>query len=179
MWFSLYRSIVIVVGRFFIFPETIAFMYLYFVKSPKSEWVRLVITAAVGGLGALYAGYFISKFYYSPRPADVSSVVPYFTQAHLHDNGFPSTHVMYSTVLGALMWAKRERKAVYFYVSAVAVGSARVIGHVHRPIDVIGSLVIGTLVVHLVWVLVAQASRIFERANTLTYRLKPSSYVKK
>jgi len=90
----------------------------------------------------------------SPRPFVVQPVKPLVPSDT--DNGFPSDHTLLSMAVAGVVVAYRRKWGIALLLLAALVGTARVLAHVHHPIDVIGSAVIALTVTFLVYHLVAR-----------------------
>ncbi len=85
---------------------------------------------------ALIAGSLVS----SPRPFVVDGLPPLIQAAS--DNGFPSDHTLLAMAVAAVIFAYHRKAGILLLLLAAWVGIARVVAHVHHPIDVIGSTLI-------------------------------------
>lgn len=133
------HQLVTAVAEYLIYVLGIAAVVVWFTLAPRDRWKSLlqaVIAAAIALALAKIAG----QLYYDPRPFVGGHVHPYFT--HAADNGFPSDHTTAASVAGYVLWSYRRRIAVALLAGAALVGIARVIAHVHSPIDIIGALII-------------------------------------
>jgi undecaprenyl-diphosphatase len=93
------------------------------------------------GVVALALAKLAVKLYYDPRPfvhGACQAVVP-----HAADNGFPSDHTLLGAVMAAIVWRYSKLWSVIIGLLTIAVGTARVAGCIHSPIDIIGAFVIG------------------------------------
>jgi undecaprenyl-diphosphatase len=80
----------------------------------------------------------------SPRPFVVDQVTPLIPAAT--DNGFPSDHTLLVMAVAAVVFAYQRKAGSVLFVLAAWVGIARILAHVHHPIDVVGSTVIALLI---------------------------------
>lgn len=119
----------------------IAIAGIYWLRLNKVSKIRILVVGVVGSVIALLLMKLSAALFYDPRPFVTSGVVPYFH--HTADNGFPSDHTSLAAVLAATMFIVSRKMGIGLLLGAVLVGSARVVAHVHSPVDIIGGLVIG------------------------------------
>lgn len=103
--------------------------------------IEMLVSLLLAGLLAVLADKIAGKLYYDPRPFVSGNVTPLFS--HAPDNGFPSEHTLFSMTLAAVLYFYRPRMAWLALAIAIVVGVARILAHVHSPIDVIGGAFIG------------------------------------
>ena len=125
----------------------IAVAGVYWLTQPRTIKLKIVFIGIVGSLIALILMKVGAALFYDPRPFVDSTIVPYFK--HAADNGFPSDHTSLATVLAVTMFFASRKLGIALFIGAVAIGAARVIAHVHSPIDIIGGLVIGIASVYI------------------------------
>lgn len=65
-------------------------------------------------------------------------------------NAFPSTHAAVAFGLAVSLWLHDKKWGAAFLFGAVAIGLARVAGHVHYPLDIVGGAVLGAAVAFVV-----------------------------
>jgi undecaprenyl-diphosphatase len=130
--------------------------FIYWLTLPKYLKLQMVIFAVVSAIiaGALAkAG---AMLYNDPRPFITSHVTPLFP--HGADNGFPSDHTLFAGFVAATVDMASRKLGAILLVLALIVGISRVIGHIHHPIDIIGSLVfvlVGAIVANFVTPLIS------------------------
>lgn len=134
----------------------IAIAWLVASKNSKNKF-RFILLLIGGGILAYVIAKISGHFISDPRPFIRDGVVPMFKSAI--DNGFPSDHTLFTAVFAAAMWPFDKRLSVGFFVIAIVVGSARVVGGVHHVQDIVGSIAIAIISVGLVFVL----SKLFAR----------------
>lgn len=81
-----------------------------------------------------------AMFIYDPRPFVTSHVQPLFP--HTPDNGFPSDHTLLTTAIAAVIFAFNKRLGAFLFALALVIGLARILAHVHQPLDIISSVLI-------------------------------------
>lgn len=134
------HAIVTFIAQYLLFI-LIAIAGIYWLTLKKVSKVRVIIIGLVGSVIALILMKVTATLFYDPRPFLTYGVIPYFP--HAADNGFPSDHTSLAAVLAATMFFVSRKLGVGLLVGAILVGGARVIAHVHSPIDIIGGLMIG------------------------------------
>ncbi len=77
--------------------------------------------------------------YYDPRPFVAQHIHPLF--AHAADNGFPSDHAALTMFLAVCVLFYSRLWGGALVVNALLVGTARVLAHVHSPLDIVAGFV--------------------------------------
>jgi len=111
----------------------------------KTYGQKLLVLTIAGGILALLLAKIGALLYFDPRPfthPGVVSIIP-----HAPDNGFPSDHELLASVLAISTYVYFKLAGLLFGILAIVIGAARVLAHVHSPIDVIGSMLIAALAV--------------------------------
>lgn len=125
--------------------------------APRPEKVALAVQVVVAAIAVGILVKLTSALYVDPRPfVGPHAVKPLFS--HPNDNGFPSDHTSAATAVALVVAAHRRLVGVVLLVLALAIGSARVLAHVHHWLDIgVGALVglIAAAVGLLVWQWVA------------------------
>ena len=115
-----------------------------FVKSDKKTKKNLL----GNGLFILFCSYAIafiaSLIYENPRPFIIGGFDPLASNSM--DNGFPSDHTLFALIIAFTFLKTHKRLAYTFFVFTLLIGLGRVLAGVHHIIDIIGSLVIVSLV---------------------------------
>lgn len=124
----------------------IGFIVLLFgwswLRTARSKKVEMASAVIIAGVLALAIARITSKLYYDPRPFVSGNVRPLIQ--HAADNGFPSDHTLLSATLTGVLYFYNRTWAGAALLLTLAIGLARILAHVHSPIDILGSLVIGT-----------------------------------
>jgi membrane-associated phospholipid phosphatase len=79
--------------------------------------------------------------YYDPRPFVIQHIHPPFAPAA--DNGFPSDHATLTMFLAVCVPFCSRPWGIVLAVNALMVGAARVLRHVHSPLDIAAGFLIG------------------------------------
>ena len=116
---------------------------LYWLTLNKTDKVRFAVFGLIAGLVGLVLMKVGAVMFYDPRPFVSHNLVPLFP--HAADNGFPSDHTALAAVIAVTVFAFSRRLGFALFVLALAIGLARVFGHVHSPIDIVGSIVFAFL----------------------------------
>lgn len=107
-------------------------------RLPPVPRARLVLPALLAAVVTLALVQLANHVYYDPRPFAAGRVTPWFR--HPADNGFPSDHTAIAALAGFLFWPYRRVVAGLLLAGAVLVGTARVLAHVHSPVDIVAAV---------------------------------------
>ncbi len=140
------HTMIVLVAQYLLFV-LILIAGTYWITQDRSAKLKIIIIGLIGSVIALILMKVGAALFYDPRPFVGSTVVPYFK--HAADNGFPSDHTSLAAVLAVTMFFVSRKLGVSLFIGAMAIGAARVIAHVHSPIDIIGGLFIGTASVYI------------------------------
>ena len=110
----------------------------YWLTLPTKLKIRTVIYAVIIAVTAGILAKLGAILFYDPRPFVSGNVTPLYT--HGADNGFPSDHTLLAGFIAATILSVSRKWAVLLFAFALAIGLARVFGHIHHLIDIIGSL---------------------------------------
>jgi undecaprenyl-diphosphatase len=106
----------------------------------KGKEIGIVFLAA---LCAWIVAGLLKKFIGSPRPFDAfSSVHPLFSETGF---GFPSGHATFFSALAAATYLYHRKLGTALGAAALLVGTARIIGGVHFPFDILGGFILGPI----------------------------------
>ena len=129
----------------YLFLIGVAVFVLYFVLAARKK--KMARKTIFFGLLAFVIAYAIAKmagyFYFDSRPFIVEHFIPLI--AHENDNGFPSDHTLFISILGAILYPYNKRTSILVFLIALLVGFARVYAGVHHPIDVAGGIMIAAV----------------------------------
>jgi undecaprenyl-diphosphatase len=143
------------------FLVSFALAAVVWLRLPRgSKWELL----AIGIVGSLLCLAFIKvggALYYHPRPFVTSHVEPLFP--HVADNGFPSDHTVLTMFVAlCVLYYSRRWGLVLVAVSLVA-AVARVLAHVHSPLDIAGAVTMAALAAVLAHAIVTRLARYVRR----------------
>jgi len=112
--------------------------FAYWLKAPKKEKVRLIVFGAIAAIVTMVLVKVGAALYFDPRPFVTHHVVPLYP--HGADNGFPSDHTVLTAFIALTIFSSSKRIGITLLVMSVLIGLSRILGHIHSPIDIIGSL---------------------------------------
>lgn len=135
-------SIIIFCAKY-LFVAVVLIIAWVWLKSSRPKKLELAVAAISAGIIALAISRLAAKLYYDPRPFVTHNVKPLIP--HAADNGFPSDHALLTMTLTSIIYFYDRRWALIALIATLVVGIARVAAHIHSPIDIIGSLVIGVV----------------------------------
>jgi undecaprenyl-diphosphatase len=111
----------------------------YWLTLPKRQKIQLLVFGIVTAVVTFALVKVGAALFYDPRPFVSHNVQPLYP--HAPDNGFPSDHTWFTAFIAIAVYSMSKRLGSALFVIAILVGSARVAGHIHSPIDILGSLV--------------------------------------
>ena len=116
---------------------------IYWLTLPKKDKIRFVIFGIIAGLVGLVLVKVGGAMFYDTRPFVSHNLIPIYPSAA--DNGFPSDHTALATVIAVTVYVISKRLGLVFFGVALAIGLARVLGNIHSPIDILGSVIFAVL----------------------------------
>jgi undecaprenyl-diphosphatase len=121
----------------YLYLVSIALYALVLLQSPKKKRLSIIWLSALSFpltfiIGKL-SGYLIS----SPRPFVTEHIKPLI--AHVADNGFPSDHTLLTMTIATVIFIYHKKVGIVLFILALLVGTARVVGQIHHPLDIIGA----------------------------------------
>lgn len=117
------------------------FVYLFEHRDDPTKGVRNLIVVAVVAISAWFMAVFLKDFFHTLRPFEALPWVdPLVVEV---DYAFPSGHAALFMALATSLWFYHKKLAIFFGISAVIIGTARIIAGVHWPIDILGGLFLG------------------------------------
>jgi undecaprenyl-diphosphatase len=111
----------------------------YWLTLPKKQKINLIVFGFFAALTALILAKVGGALYYDPRPFVTHHVTPIYS--HGPDNGFPSDHTLLASFVAVSVYYLNKKLGLVLFLLAALVGISRVAGHIHSPIDIIGSMV--------------------------------------
>lgn len=131
-------SIIIFCAKY-LYLAVILIAGVYWLTLSKKLKIQLAIFGFVAGLIALALTKIGGSLFYDPRPFVSSNIIPLY--AHSADNGFPSDHTVLTAFVAVTIFFASKKLGLVLLLLAIIIGTSRVMAHVHKPIDIIGSLV--------------------------------------
>ena len=116
---------------------------------PKERRIELLVCMAISFPLAYLLAKIGSALYGSPRPFVISGIPPLVP--HSPDNGFPSDHTLFSVSLAALILMYDRRIGFFMMILAIGVGVSRILAGIHHGIDIVGSILIASGSIYVVW----------------------------
>lgn len=117
------------------------FIYLFKHKDNLRKGVTDLIVVSVTAVSAWFIAHFFKDVFQTLRPFDASpAVVPLVSESGY---AFPSGHATFFMALASSLWFYHKRLAVFFGISALLIGIARISAGVHFPVDILGGLFLG------------------------------------
>ena len=134
-------SLIIFCAKYLFALVVLIVVYVWF-RTGRMLQVKMAAVVVLAGILAVIASRIAGKLYYDPRPfvsnPGLKPLIP-----HGPDNGFPSDHALLTMTLTAALYFYSRRWAAAALVVTAIVGIARVLAHIHSPIDIIGAWLIG------------------------------------
>ena len=131
----------------FILSFVVAF--IVWLRLPRRQKVELLVAGVVGGIVCYALIKIGGAVYYDTRPFVTQDVAPLFP--HAPDNGFPSDHTAVTMFVAlCVLVVSRPWGLVLVAISLVA-GLARVLAHVHSPIDIVGATAMAAVAAAVGW----------------------------
>lgn len=112
---------------------------LYWLTLPKKQKIIMVVYGVITAILAYGLAKIGSALFYDTRPFVGTGISPLYP--HGADNGFPSDHTLLGATVAMTVYAMSKKWGFVLFALTVVVGGSRVVGHIHRPIDIIGSIV--------------------------------------
>jgi undecaprenyl-diphosphatase len=135
----MYNTIIILLAEYlYLLIALIAVAFLWFL--PKAKKIESVIILIIAISISLILVLILSHYIIDPRPFVVNNVTPLLP--HAPDNGFPSDHTLVSMLAALLVFFFSKKIGSILIALAVIVGVARILAHLHHPLDIIGSIII-------------------------------------
>lgn len=119
----------------------VLFVYLFEHKDNPKKGVRDLFVVGVTAVSAYLIAYLFKDTFQTLRPFDANQAV----KSLVAESGyaFPSGHATFFMALATSLWFYHKRLAVFFGISAILIGIARISAGVHWPIDILGGLFLG------------------------------------
>lgn len=134
---------VFIFGAQYLYLFIIGLTVLYFLAQPRGRR-KGILFFSLASMSLVYLVAVIARyFYFNPRPFVVDHIVPLI--AHAPDNGFPSDHMLLSSVLASVLFYYNRKLGAIAWVLALIVGASRVYVGIHHWADILGSVLIAIL----------------------------------
>lgn len=133
----------IIFGAKYLFIAVVLLWITAWLQASRGHKKQITIATAIAVVLAAIFDKISSKLYYDPRPFVTHHLHPLV--AHAADNGFPSEHTLFSMTLAITLLFFRPKVGWTAAVIAILVGIARVAAHVHSPIDIAASALLGVI----------------------------------
>lgn len=117
--------------------------YLWIVDGRIKKEVAL--HAALAYVIAWGAAEILKNVFNTTRPFVVENLIP-LTMSIPHDPAFPSGHTASAFALAFSVSRHNKKIGALFVIIATIIGIARVLAHVHWPIDIVGGAILGITV---------------------------------
>lgn len=120
------------------------FVYLFEHKDNPQKGVRDLFVVGATAASAWFVAHVFKDAFHTLRPFDAIPAV----RAIVTEGGyaFPSGHATFFMALASSLWFYHKRLAVFFGISAILIGLARIAGGVHWPVDILGGLILGYVI---------------------------------
>lgn len=109
----------------------------------REDKKRFIISTLIACIVAYGIAKLASHLYFDPRPFVSEHIKPLIK--HAADNGFPSDHALFTMTLTAATFFFSRKVASVMLVMTVLVGVARILAHVHSPLQIIAGWVFGII----------------------------------
>lgn len=124
----------------------VLFVYLYKHRDDPKKGVRDLFVVGATAVSAWFIAHFFKDVFQTARPFDaIDSLTPLVVESG-YGYAFPSGHATFFMALASSLWFYHKNLAIFFGISAVLIGIARVSTGVHWPIDILGGLILGYIV---------------------------------
>ena len=133
------------------FVLTLLVAFIVWLRLPRRGRVELLVALLIGGAVCLVLLKVGGALYYDPRPFVSEHVAPLF--AHAPDNGFPSDHTVATMLVAAYVVVLSRRWGLVLIALSLLAGAARVLAHVHSPVDIPGALAMAAVAATVAWLL--------------------------
>lgn len=140
----------IIFGAKYLIVAVVIIAGIFWLWQNKTDKKIMAVRGAIALPITLIVARFTSMLYYHPRPFVVENTAPLIK--HAADNGFPSDHTLLAAACAALVFSYNKKLGELLYLLTALIGTSRVVAKVHHPLDIIGSIVIASVVV---WITVA------------------------
>ena len=135
-------NVIVFVAQYFVILSIAIAGVAWLRLSTGQKWA-LAVTGITGGVAVLGLITLTGKLYYDPRPFVAHHLHPLF--AHAADNGFPSDHATLTMFLALCVLFYSPLWGSVLVLNALLVGTARVLAHVHSPLDIVAGFALAVV----------------------------------
>ena len=136
----MYQLLVKLLADYLVIVFIPVFFYFWLYKREKALALRIVLAVLITS----FLARIIKGFYYIPRPFVINGIEP--IARGVIDSTFPSSHAADSFAFAGAVFFKHKKLGYYLLVIAGLVSLGRVLGLVHRPIDITAGAILGLIV---------------------------------
>lgn len=133
------------------FILSFAVAFVVWLRLPRRQQVELLVAGVIGGVICLVLIKAAGAVFYDTRPFVAQHIAPLFP--HAADNGFPSDHTAVTMLVGFCVLVVSRRWGLVLLALSLLAGLARVLAHVHSPVDIAAAVVIGAAAAAVGWLL--------------------------
>ena len=126
---------------------TLALLVVYLAFSSQ-KWLKVSIIAVISAVVARWGvKQLLLLFIHRARPFVINQNIHPLISSPVSENyqSFPSGHAVFFFALATVIYSNDKRWGIFFLVSAMLMGIARVAVGVHYPIDIIGGILLGVV----------------------------------
>lgn len=109
----------------------------------REDRKRFLVSTIIACIVAYAIAKFAGHLYFDPRPFVSQGVRPLIK--HAADNGFPSDHALFTMTLTATAFFFSRKIASVMLAMTILVGVARILAHLHSPLQIAAGWVFGTI----------------------------------
>ena len=132
--------LIVAVAQYALFAVALGAAVVW-LRAPRAEKVPFAVAALVAMVAVAVAVKLGGTLWTDPRPFVVDGRPPLFP--HPADNGFPSDHTALAVAVSAVVMLWSRRAGAVLLTTALLIGTARVLAHVHHVPDILAGAAIG------------------------------------
>ena len=149
-------NLIIFCAKYVFFAAEILVLLLLLQQNRKQR-LQFLLTLISAGIVALALSKILGKLYYDPRPFVNQNIAPLI--AHAPDNGFPSEHTWFTATVASCLYLFNKQYGKLAFIVVLVVGIARVLAHLHSPIDIVGGIAVGITATYMAKLLLPKVSK--------------------
>lgn len=142
----------------YVFLATGLLVVLLLIKQNRKQQLQFILTLVGAGIIAYALSKILSKLYYDPRPFVTQNITPLIP--HATDNGFPSEHTWFTATVASCIYMVNRQYGKAAFGIVIVVGLARVLAHVHSPIDIVAGIAVGIIAAYLAQLLIPKIKQL-------------------